>query len=431
VESADDPDMVSPPTGVGAVEGAEVVEAPYPPETEPDGSTAHAPHPRRSIGIVVGAVVVVAVIVLVALLWSGILSSSIHPNGATTVGGSGETSATAYALANSTARQQADGPWSLVSEIGFATLGTLSIPPPTGGSACAGSGGASNVPPVSLSSLRAGQASLWAFSFRNPSASTLSVEVEGTTSTVLGIAPASAHCLGSPRGGVGTLPTPDRLSDSARAVSLLGSAYSGFLSNFSTMSVAFSLTDAGGEIGSSNTTAYWTVFATPCINWTSGFGGRAGDPALTAGLNAINGAVVFTHSTNGLGSCLSPGTLNGALWLGPPDALYGIGGPYAYNITIAVLAVNGSVTPASFTPVLVNEFNSSPLATSPLFISAADGAVLAEYSFTAKSWVSGGSMKVQVGDRFAVGLDGTTGFAATLVLEGNPPLTGAISCYLD
>jgi hypothetical protein len=386
---------------------------------------------RRTLWIVVGAVVIAVVIVIAASLWIGIVPSVTHSLSPPGPNVSALPYSTAYSSANATARTTASGPWALVTAIGYATLATFPLPRPSENSACGGSGSASSVPPVTAASLLAGEASLWGFGFKNPSGATLSVEVTAENSTVVGTAPASIHCFGSPRGGVGTLPDPDHLADSSRAVSLLGGFYSAFIANFSETSVGFSLTTAGGAIGSSNSTAYWEVFATPCINSTISLIGAAGDPALLAGVNATSDSVVFSHATNGLGSCLAPGTLNEQLDLGPQNFLSNFAGPYAYNVSLTVLAVNGSLYPENFTPVLINDFNSSTLPTSPLYVSTSGGTVLAEYSFTAKQWEFGASLLIQVGDQVSVALNGTTAYAAALVLEGNPPLGGTISFYLD
>jgi hypothetical protein len=379
--------------------------------------------PRRGRWIALG-VIAVAIVVVLALLLTGIVPSPLHP-AKTSPGPSTESFDAAYASANSTARSQSGAPWSLVDAIGLGSEEAIAIPSPNSSSPCLTPAGPASVPAISASSMESGTVSYWGFDFTDAAQEDLEVTVFDGSVTGTAVSPASGHCLGTPVGGIGVLAPSSRIEDSSTAVAQLGSNLSGFITQYNAMTVEYVLDDEGDEVGSLSGTAVWAVGASPCLtNLTAPL--PIGDPTYIGAVNGTDGKVFGSLALPEAGKCMTNGTLNRDLALGPGSVT---GATVGVNFTMQVFSAGGSLTAGNLTPVLVNTKNSTSITGGPLYLLAQNGTTLAEYSFNASSWVSGSAAPIQSGDVFV--LEGTALLEGLgLVLEGTGSFTGDVSVSL-
>lgn len=390
---------------------------------------------RRHLWVAI-AVVAVVILVVLGLSLTGLLGSRYDLLGPKSAPGESVTFSEAYDAANATAQSQG-GAWGLVDAAGFDIVagGAFKLPQQNDTSSPCYAGAVPALANSASGDAAKGLSPYWVFGFESTTnLSLLGVVVVNGQAQFIGTTPADHPCDGPAR--VGLLASPSSIEDSPKLVHSL-SNLTPFLGAYSNSSVLFSLTDeGGGASGKISGTAFWTVGADPCYGGLSSGASlqSAGDPEYLGGTNATAGTVALDESLPGYGACETPGTLSPALHL---SATVGVTNPITggTNYTDVVTSVNGSfgavafhprVYPGPFGTYAANAFASSQLSFSVL---NATGASVVSYNFTTEQWGFGGEYQIVAGDSLVLHSEGSLE-TASLVLIGDPPLTGQIGIFL-
>ncbi|MCI4345392.1 MAG: hypothetical protein L3K07_01350 [Thermoplasmata archaeon] len=401
----------------------------------------------RPNGIRTALLAGVSVAVVVAVVLSGLYVAAVGPFARHSGAGSAVSFAAARTLANSTAGSYRGGYPTLSLALGVDSRTSLTLPISgllgTGGCSVSGIPGSSVSVPSTPGVAGTGLAGFWALLYRNSSGAGLVVSVEDGQAVALGTVPQpSPRCpLGGFAGSV-----PAKVVDSTAAASAVGhEGGSAFVTAHPNATAAYFLLGTGSTFAP----AEWLVAYTLCAALSTS---AAIEPEFQATVNGVAGTILGAASTNQ--SCSGGGqpTLGTVFAFGPPmHVSNGTGEPACAAAggsdwcEAIPIAATGPDLRASSLVFQVEQPNGAPVvfagaASAPsLAVEAANGVIVARYSFASSSWVSGGSLPLSTTQVFLLDLGCTVSGSYVcspnpvglyLVAEGVGSLSGSVASTL-